>query len=370
MGGSRRVPLPAASARSAAKTAAARTKRPKATSAPKPASRADATQTRAARSGGSSRAKARPTATRAGAKARKTAASGRVTKAAKTSKATASGTYVYCVVRAGVQPQIASQVEALPGAGAPRVLGLAADTWLIVANVPLKAFGEAALHKRMRDVDWMSRCGVAHQAVIDSFLGADAVVPMTLFTIFANALAEARKDAARLEASLDRVAGRVEWVVRVLRGDAAASPAADAAASDGSTVKAAAPRSGREFLQAKVDQRQAARRAVEETGLAVSALMTALSDVADDVSERTDEVTTGGLRSAALLDAAFLVARTAEVRFEEAARRMGQPLLDRGFRVSVTGPWACYSFVSSSASKASSGASTKASSRASSRASS
>ena len=143
-----------------------------------------------------------------------------------TSVKAVAATYVYCVVRGAEQPAVASQVEALPGAGMPRVMALAANTWLVVANVPLKAFGEVALRKRMRDVDWVSRCGVAHQAVIDSFLGTDAVVPMTLFTIFANderALAEARKDAARLEASLDRVAGRVEWVVRVLRGDAAAA---------------------------------------------------------------------------------------------------------------------------------------------------
>ena len=75
--------------------------------------------------------------------------------------------------------------------------------------------------------------------------------------------------------------------------------------------------------------------------------MTALSEVADDVSDRTEAVTADAVRSTALLDAAFLVARTAEPRFEQAARRMGQPLLDRGFRVSVTGPWPCYSFVSS-----------------------
>ena len=120
------------------------------------------------------------------------------------------------------------RARAAAGRGAPRVLPLAPNTWLVVANVPLKAFGQDALDKRLQDVDWMSRCGVAHQAVMDSFLDSDAVVPMTLFTIFANderALAEARKDPARLEASLDRVAGRAEWVVRVLRGEAAASGA-------------------------------------------------------------------------------------------------------------------------------------------------
>jgi hypothetical protein len=274
---------------------------------------------------------------------------------AQTQKAAARGgatkaTYVYCVVRAARQPAMADQLEPLPGAGAPRVLPVAAKTWLVVANVPLKAFGQNALNKRLQDVDWMSRCGVAHQAVIESLLGSEAVVPMTLFTIFANdtrALAEAKKDAARLDASLERVAGRVEWVVRVLRGDASASAGAGAVADAGvgTATAGAAPRSGREFLQAKVNQRQAARRAAEETSQAVHALMTALSDVADDVSDRTEALAAGALGSTALLDAAFLVARTAEPRFEQAARRMAQPLADRGFRISVTGPWPCYSFV-------------------------
>ena len=246
---------------------------------------------------------------------------------------------------------MAGRLEPMPGGGAPRLLPLAAKTWLVVADVPLKAFGQDALNKRLQDVDWMSRCGVAHQAVIESFIGSDAVVPMTLFTIFANderALAEAKKDAARLDASLDRVAGRVEWVVRVLRGDAPASAGvgAGAARPQRASAAGAAPRSGREFLQAKVNQRQAARRAAEETSQAVRALMTALSEVADDVSDRTEALTAGALGSTALLDAAFLVARTAEPRFEQAARRMAQPLADRGFRVSVTGPWPCYSFVS------------------------
>ncbi len=93
------------------------------------------------------------------------------------------------------------RLEPLPAAGASRVIPLAAKTWLVVANVPLKAFGQDALNKLLQDVDWMSRCGVAHQAVIESLLDSDAVVPMTLFTIFANdarAVAEAKKDAARM----------------------------------------------------------------------------------------------------------------------------------------------------------------------------
>jgi hypothetical protein len=320
MGGSRRVPLPTTLARPRSKSSVA-------SPPPKPAKRS--------KSAINARGEARRPAPRS------------------PGKAPAIATYVYCVVRSAAPPVMADGIDALPGGGAPRVLPIAASKWLVAADVPLKVFGQDALNKRLQDVDWMSRCGVAHQAVIESFLGSDAVVPMTLFTIFASderAIAEAKKDAARLDASLDRVAGRAEWVVRVLRGDAAPSgetTAGQAPRTRAGAAPAQAPRSGREFLQAKVNQRQAARRAAEETSQAASALMTALSDAADDVSDRTDGGTSGALASSALLDAAFLVARTAEPRFEQAARRMAQPLAERGFRVSVTGPWPCYSFVSS-----------------------
>jgi hypothetical protein len=282
-------------------------------------------------------------------------------------------TYVYCVVRRGQKPVIAKDVEALPAAGAPRVLRIDEDLWLIVANVPLQAYDEKALREQLQDVEWMSRCGAAHQAVMDAMLECDAVVPMTLFTIFASdarALAEVKKGAARLDASLDRVAGRTEWIVRVMRGDAssATAPAGTSAeargapatragdAAESADVEAAPgssrdPRakSGREFLQAKVDQRQAVRRAAEETTTGVRGMMDALSGVADDVRDRTEARATGAasaVASAALLDVAYLVARTEEAEFERTARHAARPLTERGLRVSVTGPWPCYSFVS------------------------
>jgi hypothetical protein len=342
MGGSRRVPLPTTIVRSRSTSAVASrakaAKRTKVSRVPKAtARRAAAAKARTAA--------ARKSVARGGSTAKSVA--GAAAKAR--GNATATATYVYCVVRSVTPPVVAGGLEPMPGGDAPRALPIAPDTWLVAAEVPLKVFGQDALNKRLQDVDWMSRCGVAHQAVVESFLGGDAVVPMTLFTIFASderAIAEAKKDAARLDASLDRVAGRTEWVVRVLRGDAPAS-AGTAASHAARTTAGAAPRSGREFLQAKVNQRQAARRAAEETSHAVSALMTALSDAADDISDRTEARAIGALTSAALLDAAFLVARTAEPQFEQAARRMAQPLAERGFRVSVTGPWPCYSFVSS-----------------------
>jgi Gas vesicle synthesis protein GvpL/GvpF len=261
---------------------------------------------------------------------------------------TSPNTYLYCVVRSVKRPSMPRAAQRLPGGGVPRAIEVARGRWLVVAAVPSVEFGQRALDARLKDLDWVSRCGVAHQSVVEHFLRTPsaAIVPMALFTIFDNdarALEEVRRDTARLDASLDRVAGRGEWVVRVLRGEpAATTKTRTASAAATATLTRGDGTSGRAFLQAKADQRLAAKRAAQEADAAVHALAQALTDVADEVSTHTDAP---GIGSTAVLDAAFLVARSDEAAFEREARRFAQPLTERGFRVSVTGPWPCYSFV-------------------------
>ena len=63
----------------------------------------------------------------------------------------------------------------------------------------------------------MARAAVAHEAVVESFIGASAVVPMKLFTIFTSderALEHMRRDAPRVDAVLRR-AGLVPEVFYV-----------------------------------------------------------------------------------------------------------------------------------------------------------
>jgi hypothetical protein len=65
----------------------------------------------------------------------------------------------------------------VPGAGRLRLLALDAPPtpaksaaasplkrWLVVADVPLPQYGEAAINRRLNDLDWVSRAAVAQNS--------------------------------------------------------------------------------------------------------------------------------------------------------------------------------------------------------------
>ncbi len=250
------------------------------------------------------------------------------------------GVYVYCVVNRATAPSVrAGRDGRLPEAAAPRAIAFGPRTWLVVADVPLNTYGEQSLDARLKDVEWVSAVGVAHQAVVDACLRSDAVVPMKLFSIFANdarAVDAMTRQMVQLHDALRRVAGCVEWGVRVTRALAAPAPASN-------PTRTPQGAGGRAFLEAKAQQRRAVRDAAASLDEDVRALSATLDGMTRDVRYRADET---GVGAPLLLDAAYLVSRDGESRFRSQLRAKARPLLARGCRVTVTGPWPPYSFVS------------------------
>src|SRR5262245_30528294 len=95
-----------------------------------------------------------------------------------------TATYVYCLVANPVRPRVRRGLKGLAHSGDVRVLPLGRRLWLVVADVPHARYGEAALQRGLADLEWVSQAAVAHETVVESFLSADAVLPMKLFTIF------------------------------------------------------------------------------------------------------------------------------------------------------------------------------------------
>ena len=135
------------------------------------------------------------------------------------------GTYVYCLVAARQRPSLRGVPKGLPYAGAVRLVDVSRSgtrgmrRWLVVADVPLDRFSEAAINHRLHDLDWVARAAVAHEAVVESFVDAAALVPMKLFTIFTNderALEHIAGERERVQTVLKRVAHHDEWGVRVV----------------------------------------------------------------------------------------------------------------------------------------------------------
>jgi len=249
----------------------------------------------------------------------------------------AKATYVYCAVQARRKPNLRRAPSGPPGLGEHRLLDGGRGLWLVVADAPLSRYGEAAIQRGLHRLTWLSRCAVAHEAVVEYCLRLRGVVPMKLFTLFENdfrALAEIERQRPQLERSMRRVAGRREWGVRIR-------------AVPGQVARPARPlkkiSSGASYLAAKKQVRDAARELAERGQARVNGAFASLAALSADVQRHPPPA--GGSPTRLLLDAAFLVAAGGIARFRAATRRIARDLGREGYAVEVTGPWPPYNFI-------------------------
>jgi len=256
-----------------------------------------------------------------------------------------AGTYVYCLVAAARRPRIKSDIAGPAGLGPVRLVDLAPGEWLAVSDAPLSRFGEQVINTRLSDLDWVSRAAVRHEAVIESFIAAPAVLPMKLFTIFTDdgrAVAHIRADRRRVDAILRRVRHHQEWGVRVVL-DRVAGGRTRRDGAQGTRARAAGA-SGRGYLHQKKVQRDAATELARRAQDTVADLYDRLAAGARDARRRTavdSQVQNGPL----LLDAAFLVPASRARRFRAGAAREARALARSGYQVTLTGPWPPYTFI-------------------------
>jgi hypothetical protein len=263
-------------------------------------------------------------------------------------------TYLFCLVRSTKQPAVAGVVGTsargaattgplarLPGAGELRVIPAGRATWLIVASVPARQYSEAALAKGLKDLDWVGQRAMAHEAIVEHFLSAPAVLPMQLFTLFtSDERAVAHVDATRrqIERILKRIDRQHEWGLRLtwdeksvrekIEQRAAARPAA----------------TGSAYLTLKRDRINVTRVQLTEAKAKANRLYRALSREATEARRRTSlERAAPGSRL--LLDAAFLVPVKRAMAFRAALRTLVRGLGPSGIVVSLTGPWPPYNFI-------------------------
>jgi hypothetical protein len=216
--------------------------------------------------------------------------------------------------------------------------------WLVVADAPQPRWGESAIQRGLDNLRWLSRCAVAHEAVVEYCLRARAVVPMKLFTIFENdfrALAEIERKRRQLDGSMRRVAGRREWGVRIRAVPGSAVVRAARPVKNVRTVT-----TGASYLAAKKHVRDATRELAARAQSRVNRAFTTLAALAVDV-QRHPPPAGGEQQTRLLLDAAFLVRTGVAARFRAATRRLARDLGRDGYGVEVTGPWPPYNFIES-----------------------
>ena len=262
---------------------------------------------------------------------------------------TERGTYVYALVSAPRPPAVARRARGLTAAGPVRLLGIERDDsgsrrprqWLVVADVPLDRYSAEAINTRLGDLDWVSRMAMAHEAVVESFGGAPAILPMKLFTIFTSderALARFETEQRQqVRAAIRRVTNQEEWGVRVvLSPPAAQTPRASS--------RKAASASGTTYLSRKKTQRDFASELATKSRQVVQNLYEQIASQATEARRREiAEVPSPG--RLLLLDAVALVPRSRRKRFRTSLEREARRLERDGYAISLSGPWPPYSFV-------------------------
>jgi hypothetical protein len=249
-------------------------------------------------------------------------------------------TYVYCVVRSGRAPSVARRSASMPGGGPVRVLDAGRETYLIVCSVPAREYDEAALAAGLRNLDWVSRRAVAHEAVVEQFLGARAVLPMQLFTLFTGddrALEHVTADRRRLARVLARIERQLEWGLRLTFDE-------EKRGKEPGGARRAAVETGLDYLSRKRDLMDVRRRRFAQARAEGNRIYRAMARQATRARRRTSmEQAAPGSRL--LLDAAFLVPAGRAGAFKTALRREARQLSASGVQVSLTGPWPPYNFI-------------------------
>jgi len=190
-------------------------------------------------------------------------------------------------------------------------------------------------------MDWVGQRAMAHEAVVEHFLGARAVLPMQLLTLFTSderALAHVRRSWKKIETILARIDRHHEWGLRLTFDERSAKAQVEARAAKRRLA------SGVGYLARKRDLLAVSRAQLAAAKIAADRIYRALAREAADARRRTSlERAAPGSRL--LLDAAFLVPVTRAASFRAALRKQAKALDASGVVVSLTGPWPPYNFI-------------------------
>lgn len=211
-------------------------------------------------------------------------------------------------------------------------------TWLVergplaavTSQVSLAEFGEDALPARLEDRAWLEEKALAHESVLQAFVGVTPVVPLRFGTIYRDA-ADVRQlledRAAFFEEVLERVRGCVEIGVKAWYDPARVAQPVGAGG-------------GRAYLERRRGELSSARDA---SGIAAAAheRLSALAQGAVVNRPQPRELT--GRDEKMLLNAAYLV-REGDERLRDEVARLSEEHGGAGVTFETTGPWPPYNF--------------------------
>jgi hypothetical protein len=249
-------------------------------------------------------------------------------------------TYAYAVARDA--DGLAEYAATLTGVGENVALVTSeqdASIVLVVSRVGADDFQEAALKRHLEDMAWLEAVARAHHSVIDALATRTDVLPLRLATVYLdNARAREMLDdrAAVFDEQLTRLAGHVEWGVKIYVNPSAPTPAPVKA-------EAGALSPGRAYLRQRKAQKGVRDQVYRAAQQAAERVETVGRQFA--VGRASHRVQQGELATTAdenVLNDAYLVSADRAESFRSEVARAAEGL--QGVRVEITGPWAPYSF--------------------------
>ena len=261
-------------------------------------------------------------------------------------------TYLYAIVPASFDASAAPA-----GVDESRVvLEREGELGALVSSVDGNTYRENEIESRIADMGWLGPRAMGHDRVVTWASDVGPVVPLPVLSLFRDGasvramLAGQRDD---LQRTLDRVAGRAEYIVRVFRLDnilkdsvAALSESVAALERD---IAAATP--GQRYLlgrKLETERKQEVKRIGQRVALdAYDSLAAVAVEATRNPLPRGDRGGAGieSATGAAVLDAAFLVRRDGAEQFQRVVTGLVRQWDPHGFRFEFTGPWPPYHFV-------------------------
>lgn len=212
------------------------------------------------------------------------------------------------------------------------------DIVAVSSPMPREAAEANAVRTRLETLESMEAMARAHHAVVEAVAACAVTIPFRLATIHHDekrVIDLLRDRHAHFEATLNRLACRVEVGVKVYADMSAPPPA--------SIVASASASPGRDYLRARRDQRDQRERGSRQAVDVAKRVDAALAEAA--VEQRWHRPQSVQLRddnAENVLNAAYLVDADALPAFHTLIRRIGTDA--SGVRIEVTGPWPPYSF--------------------------
>ena len=258
--------------------------------------------------------------------------------------------YVYCIGESDVlAPLFESELPEAIESEAHLELEMDEPLAAIVSAVPRASYAEEKLQERVGDPAWMALRAMRHEKVVEHFAARATLVPLRFGSIYlerqriTSMLFEKR---AELISLMDRVRGREEWGVNILRDRARLMEAVESVSPRLREVaaRAAAASPGESYLLRKKIDALRADEAGAEVKRVIAQIERELQTASDGALRlRVLKDETGG-QVDVVARLAFLVARARFDGFRAIAERLAAKHGQSGFQLEFTGPWPAYNF--------------------------